>query len=201
MIKNIIFDVGNVLVEVRSVDAMLEQGFSKERAERIYASTLGNPGWKEMDRGVLSREECIALLKKGLDEPLQKDLDLYFEKAVWHFVRPFPYTRLWLEELKNKGYKLYILSNYPSWLWTANSENAFNFLDLIDGKVVSGFEKVIKPDAAIYELLLSRYKLVPSESVFIDDLAVNIEGAKRQGINGIQFLSHEDAVSKLAGLL
>lgn len=201
MIRNIVFDVGSVLVHVRPVEAMTDLGYDKDKAEETIRATLGNPIWRELDRGVMRREDVFASLKKGLSPDVQEGIDFFFEKAVWNFVKPFPYSRHWLSSLKERGYKLFILSNYPAWLWSENEKNIFDFLDSIDGKVVSGFEGVIKPDPAIYQLLLSRYSLTASECVFLDDMEENITGARAQGLHGIHFTSYEQASGELEQLL
>ncbi len=201
MIRNIVFDVGSVLVQVRPIEALVDCGFDRKRAEAVVKSTFGKIGWKELDRGRMSKEDAIAALKDGEEASLQQDIDFFFEKAVWNFVTPFPYTRAWLTSLRERGFKIFLLSNYPAWLWSANEKDVFNFIDCIDGKVVSGFEKVIKPDPAIYQLLLSRYSLVASECVFFDDMEENVVAARKEGFNGIHFTSYDQASGELEQLL
>lgn len=78
----------------------------------------------------------------------------------------------------------------------------FDFTDLIDGKVVSGFEKLVKPQPEIYELLLSRYKLKPQECVFLDDRIANVEAARKMGIESIHVSgTQEEAIEDLNELL
>ncbi len=201
MIRNIVFDVGSVLVRVRPEEALTDLGFARDRAEATVRAALGNPVWRELDRGVMKKEDVFAAMKAGLPPAVQEDIGFFFEKAVWNFVKPFPYARTWLSSLRERGYRIFLLSNYPAWLWTVNEQNAFDFLDCIDGKVVSGFEGVIKPDPAIYRLLLSRYSLTASECVFLDDVAENIAGARSEGFSGIVFSSYEQASAELEGLL
>lgn len=201
MIRNIVFDVGSVLVRVRPGEAMTDLGVSEEKAEEAVMATLGNPIWRELDRGVMRKEEVIAAIKEGRTPEVQAGIDFFFEKAVWNFVEPFPYSRDWLSSLRNRGYKVFLLSNYPAWLWTVNEQNAFDFLDCIDGKVVSGFEHIIKPDPAIYQLLLSRYSLTASECVFLDDMEENVAAARREGFSGIVFRTYGQASAELENLL
>ncbi|MCR5620803.1 MAG: HAD family phosphatase [Treponema sp.] len=201
MIRNIVFDVGSVLVRVRPVEAMTDLGYDRSKAEETINATLGNPTWKELDRGVMRKEDVFEILKKGLPPSVQEGIDFFFEKAVWDFVKPYPYSHRWLSSLKERGYKVFLLSNYPAWLWTVNEKNTFDFLDCIDGKVVSGFEGVIKPSPAIYQLLLSRYSLTASECVFLDDMEENVIGARTEGLHGIHFTSYEQASGELEQLL
>lgn len=72
-----------------------------------------------------------------------------------------------------------------------------SFVNDVDGKVVSGFVNMIKPQPEIYKCLLEKYNLVPSECVFIDDRMDNVEAARQVGINGIQFAGYEAANNEL----
>ena len=76
-------------------------------------------------------------------------------------------------------------------------EHIFTFTQYVDGKIVSGVEKLIKPDHRIYRCLMDRYGLVPSECVFTDDLLKNIEAAKETGLNAVQFTNYEDVKNTL----
>lgn len=95
---------------------------------------------------------------------------------------------------------MYLLSNYPVGLFEIHSPH-FTFLPYTDGRVVSGYVKCVKPDERIYRCLLEKYSLRPQECVFLDDLAENVEGAKKLGIHGICFLGYEDANAKLERML
>jgi putative hydrolase of the HAD superfamily len=103
-----------------------------------------------------------------------------------------------LDSLKEKGLKIYLLSNYPKSIFALHEERGkFTFIDKIDGRVVSGFEGMVKPDAEIYKLLMDRYGLKAEECVFIDDRPENIEAAKALGMEGIVFESYEQASEEL----
>lgn len=87
--------------------------------------------------------------------------------------------------LKERGYKLYLLSNAPDYFYENISH--YRVFDLFDGFVVSGCEKVVKPDRRIYEIVLERFGLRAEECVFFDDLEKNVEGAKAVGIEAYRF--------------
>ena len=95
---------------------------------------------------------------------------------------------------------MYILSNYPVSYFEVHKAG-FEFLKHTDGRVVSGYVKLLKPDPAIYRCLLEKYQLKAEECIFVDDLKANAEGACSVGIHGIQFLSYEDANEKIEQLL
>ncbi len=200
MIRNIIFDIGQVLVDFRWQAYMRDLGFEDEVIETLGKKTVLAPIWGELDLGVRPEEDVYedmyklvpqyeAQLRRFLDEP--KDL-----------VRPFPDTRGWLSGLKHRGYRLFLLSNYPRSMFLLHERTRFDFMDLIDGKVVSGFEQVVKPQPGIYELLLSRYNLKPQECVFLDDRLANVEAARKMGIESIHVSgTQEEAIEDLNELL
>ena len=124
-----------------------------------------------------------------------------FDK-VWEnrdkLVKPYDYSVPWIRSLKERGYHVYLLSNYPRDIFTLHAGNgSFPFLDYVDGKVVSGFVQMIKPDADIYKCLMDKYTLKPEECIFIDDREENIQGAINVGMQGIVFQNYRQASSEL----
>lgn len=99
---------------------------------------------------------------------------------------PYPVTERWLSYIREKGMKMYYLSNYSDEMY-CQSEERLSFLKAFDGGVFSWEEKCMKPDPKIYEILLKRYKIVPEQSLFFDDRPENVEGARKVGINGVVF--------------
>jgi len=105
-------------------------------------------------------------------------------------------------QLKEAGLKVYLLSNYPREVFALHTEcGSFPFLEKVDGKVVSGFVKMIKPNADIYKYLLKEYSLCADECVFIDDREENVEAARTLGMKGIVFECYEQAHRELERLL
>ena len=100
-----------------------------------------------------------------------------------------------------RGYKVYLLSNYPRDAYKMHEAKHFDFASVVDGKVISGIERMSKPDPRIYRLLCERYSLIPGECVFLDDREVNIKAAIAEGMQGIVFTSYEDAQEKLEEIL
>lgn len=198
MIKNIIFDIGQVLASFRWREYIEEFGYSDEVMERLGKATVLSPYWNEVDRGVKTRDEIVELCvayDKGIEEEIRK-----FYEDTSRLVVEFDYSYDWVKELKDKGYMIYLLSNYGEENF-AHIKDVFRFFTLVDGAVISYQEKCIKPEERIYRTLLERYDLVPSECVFIDDLAANIEGARKLGIQGIQFLTLTQVEEELSRLL
>lgn len=194
MIKNLIFDIGNVLADFRWKEFLQDKGFDEEMIKRIAAASILNPLWCEFDRGAWTEEELIENFVREAPE-LEKELHLAYDD-VHGIVAPRGYAIPWLQELKAKGYRLLYLSNF-SRKAEAECSDALDFLPYMDGGVLSYREKLIKPDPAIYQLLLARYGLVPEECVFLDDTLANVEAAEALGIHGIHFITREQAEEEL----
>lgn len=201
MIKNIIFDIGGVLVEFHPEKTIRDMGLPEEEVQAIAYGTGLSPIWAEFDRGVMSREEVIKLMLKGISDSYKADAERFLRKEALKTVTPYDYAAEWVSGLKERGYNIYLLTNYSDWMFDYHFEHTFTFSKFVDGMVVSGKVKCIKPDARIYQEILNKYSLNPAESVFIDDRLENVVGAKAQGIHGIQFTNIEDVKSKLEHLL
>lgn len=199
MVKNVIFDIGNVLVDFRWRGLMENLGIGKEEQDVFEHSVFGSRWWKELDHGIMDEAEAVNHIRKE-NEKYQEAFELVWE----HFdelVEPYEYALPWISQLKEEGYQVYLLSNYPKTLFeTHEKKGKFPFLREVDGKVVSAFVKMVKPNADIYECLMNKYQLKPEECVFIDDRPENIEGAKALGMQGIVFYNYEQACRELEQL-
>lgn len=200
MIKNLIFDIGGVLVDFRPAGVLKELGVSEEHARVILQESIASPLWQEMDRGVLPEDEVIRAMREHIPEEMREEYDRFIYEGKPRLTIPFAYSEQWLKQFHDRGYGVYILSNYPVSYFEAHKDG-FAFLNHTDGRVVSGYVKLLKPDPAIYRCLLEKYQLKAEECIFVDDLEVNAEGARSVGIHGIRFLSYEDANAKIEQLL
>ena len=97
----------------------------------------------------------------------------------------------------DKGYRLYILSNYGAWTYAKTKDQSLGFLKDVDGALFSFEVKQIKPEPEIYHSLLERFHLRAEECVFLDDRQNNVDGAIACGISAIRFTGYEDARQKL----
>jgi putative hydrolase of the HAD superfamily len=200
MIRNIVFDIGMVLADFRWKEYMLRDlGFAPEVMETFVKRLVLDPVWDEFDLGVRPTEEIITEMKERLPE-YPKERELFF-LHIEDIAASYPYSEPWIRELKERGYAVYLLSNYPRDVFRIHEKKHFGFAALVDGKVVSGFERLSKPDPAIYRVLLDRYALKAEECVFLDDRQVNIDTALSLGMQGIVFTSYEDARVRLEELL
>lgn len=194
MIKNIVFDIGNVLTDYAWNKHVHSFGFSEEVCERVAAATVKSREWAEFDRGVLSTEQVVELLVKndpGVEDEIRK-----FTSDMSGLVEKAEYAIPWIQELKAKGYGVYYLSNFSEKA-EHDCAHALDFLPYADGGILSYQDQLIKPDAEIYRCLLDRYQLNAEECVFLDDLEENVEAARAQGMQGIVFTTKDAAVLEL----
>ncbi|MBD7913580.1 HAD family phosphatase [Clostridium sp. Sa3CUN1] len=181
MYKNIIFDLGNVLLSFNPME-YLKSKISEEKIQEVYKAIFQSEEWIMLDRGTITEKEAINnIIEKN--SIYRDDISLAFED--WYAIlKPIEETIKVLEDLKSKGYNIYYLSNFHELAFKEVSTKN-SFFELFDGGVVSYEEKIIKPEEEIYRLILKRYNLIPSETIFIDDTKVNVEGAEKLGITTI----------------
>lgn len=199
MIKNIVFDVGKVLVYYEPDWLMDKLGYDEETKKRMKAAMFHSAAWDEGDRGVLSKEELLETFIAN-DPEIEEQICFCYEH-VEGAIELMPHVIEWMEDLKSRGYHLYVISNY--------GENTFEktvdkmaFIPYMEGMIFSYQYKMIKPDLIIYEQLLKEYNLDGSECVFIDDRQVNIDAAVEAGFAaGVLFQDYEQAKSDLNVLL
>ena len=194
MIRNIVFDVGNVLAHFRYREYMRDLGFDSELEEYFVEKVIMSDYWSLMDNGLVDdamAEEHFRKEMPGYEKELAE-----FWKDIEHIVSEYDYSEWLVRTLKEKGYKVYALSNYPDKLSDMHWAK-FRFLPLMDGYIISAKEKLIKPDPAIYKLLESRFGISLNESIFVDDREVNVEAAEKLGMTGILFTGLEDLKTKL----
>lgn len=201
MIKNIIFDIGNVLASFRWKDHFRDLGFTGEAFDRIAAATVLHPTmWNEFDRSLMSDEEIIARCIEREPE-YEKEIRRLFETTAG-LVEEYSYSYDWIKSLKKRGYKVYLLSNYGKTSFeAARDKGRLSFLPLVDGGVISYEVKIVKPEPGIYQALLAKYGLRAEECVFLDDKPENIEAAKALGFHGIVVESKEQAEKEMEELI
>ena len=191
MIKNILFDMGNVLIYFDRNLFMDRLGLSKEDQALLNRELFVSLEWVRMDRGSLVEEQAVELICQRLPERLHEAA----EQLVCHWDEPLiPVPGMYelIEELKAAGYGIYLLSNASlrqHAYWPRIEASKF-----FDGTLISADEGLMKPQPEIYRLILERFGLKAEESFFIDDLPANIEGAFYCGMPGAVF--HND-VAKL----
>ena len=145
------------------------------------------------------KEAELRALFKAHVPGFEKEVDRLWD-SLSDITRVMPYTEAWLGSLKERGCRLYVLSNYGRHAFEM-SLPCYAFLSLMDGRLISFEIQKIKPEPELYRELCRRYGLKPEESVFLDDRAANIEEARKLGFRGIVFESYEQASAALEEIL
>ena len=181
MYKNIIFDLGNVLLSFNPKD-YLKSKISEDRIDNVYKAIFQSEEWVMLDRGTITEKDAINRIIER-NNTYRDDINLAF-KDWYDILRPIEDAVEVLTKLKKNGYNIYYLSNFHELAFKeVTTKN--NFFELFDGGVVSYAEKLIKPEEEIYKLILKRYNLNPRETIFIDDTKSNVDGASKLGIKAI----------------
>ena len=184
MIKNIIFDFGGVLLDWNP-RYLYKSYFNNDEEMEHFLADICNGEWNIRQDAGRPFAEAVKELKAKFPEYAEA-IQMYDDDWEKMLKCELPESIDLLKELKFMGYGIYGLTN-----WSAEKIGYafanYSFFSLFDGIVVSGVEKVVKPDRKIYEILLERYSLKPGECVFIDDNQDNVDMAKVLGINAIRF--------------
>ena len=198
--KNIIFDVGDVLLDYRWQQMLMDYGLDEAEAYRVGRELFDDPDglWHEYDLAVKSQEEIIQEFEQK--HPKDAEVIRWFisHGEYMHVARP----AIWklVHQLKEAGYHLYILSNYPELLFKKHTQYA-DFMDDMEGMVVSYMLHVGKPERIVYQTLCDRYGLNKEECLFFDDRAENVQGAIDFGMRAKRVLSAKGLAVDLEELL
>jgi epoxide hydrolase-like predicted phosphatase len=198
--QNIIFDLGGVLIKWKPNDiiADLFKNHPRETIKKLqneFSKVFSHQSWSDLERGKITNEEAISNLPESID----KTSFSFFLEHFHKYLTPLEKGLSILRRVKHAGFNTYVLSNFHKtpfeMVYARNS-----FWNLFEGMVVSYRESVMKPEKEIYEILLTRYNLNPHESIFIDDLQKNLDGAKKLGIDGILCTSQRSMQTDLEQL-
>lgn len=184
MIKNIVFDLGDVLLEFKP-ERYLERKFSDPaKCRRLYEAIFQSDLWIELDRGTVTAGEAMAAICRRCPG-LKRDIELVF--SDWESILiPIEGTVSILEELKRAEFQLYALSNFHLSAFE-KVYRRYHFFKLFDGLVISAKIKRVKPEPEIYQYLLEKYSLKAGETLFIDDRPANLAPAHDLGFKTIHF--------------
>lgn len=198
MIKNIILDVGMVLVDFCWADLLEKLGITGEDFTAVADATVRTDDWNEYDRSTKTDEELLLALKANAPQ-YAPQIQLFWDHMA-EMIRQYPYAKPWITALKKKGYQVYILSNYSRRTYELTRQEGLDFLPLTDGAVFSFETGYIKPEKEIYHILMDQYNLKPEECVFIDDNAPNLAYPKEIGWSTVLFQSFAQVREDLAAL-
>jgi epoxide hydrolase-like predicted phosphatase len=197
MIKNILFDIGSVLVSFKPYDYIREAVQDKNVADKLYKVIFCGREWQRLDEGTITEDEAFQCFSKSCPE--YREIIEKIRYDWYRILTPINGTIDIFHKLKKKGYKTYILSNYHDKAFDM-IYNKYDFFKSFDGMVISSRVKLLKPDKKIFYKLIDGYHINPEETVYIDDLQINLDAAEKLGFVTILFKSPEELDKQLKAL-
>ncbi len=187
-VKAVVFDLGGVLIDW-DPRYLYRKLLADEAAVEEFLATVCTPEWNaEQDRGRPFAEGIAELVERY---PAQAAaIAAYAERWPEMLGGDIPGTVELLAELRAAGMPMYALTNWSAETFVVARER-FPFLDWFDGVLVSGEERMIKPDPRFFRLLVDRFGLRPETTFFVDDSEANVEAARRLGLDAVRFIGPE----------
>ncbi|MDO4400174.1 MAG: HAD family phosphatase [Coriobacteriia bacterium] len=196
-IKNIVFDIGGVLADYNVNGFLSAKGFDATMIKRILKASVMTPYWEMFERGAITEEEALQGFASA-DPEIEHELRVAFS-SVEGMLTAKDFAIPLVKSLKAAGFRVYYLSNYSQKAYNECGES-LAFMPYMDGGIVSFRVGKTKPDPAMYRQFLEEYQLDAGECVFVDDTPANVEAARALGFAGVDFVSYDDLIARLAEL-
>ena len=200
MLKNLVFDLGTVLIEWNSEKILTYFEPEKERRQVLRQAIFESGVWHQTDKGELSLKEACEEVLTQLDASYHsaiKNIFYHWYEVVYVYSDLQERIRLWVAQ----DYRIYILSTTCEIFYHIEKAGLLPIYPLLSGYILSSEVGVVKPEAEIYQKLLKKYNLNPVESVFIDDIQANLDTAAELGFETILSTSETENISAMEDLL
>jgi putative hydrolase of the HAD superfamily len=182
MVKNIIFDLGNVLISFIPSEYLKKLNYPANIRNTIINDIFQSEEWKKLDNGDITVREAIdAIVPRSALK--REEIALVFNLRA-DMMFPLDDNVRLLPALKKQGFRVYYLSNFHMDIFEIVSHDYY-FFRYFDGGIISADVKLSKPDERIYRLILKKYSLKPEESLYIDDIEENVNAAEKAGMKGL----------------
>jgi putative hydrolase of the HAD superfamily len=192
MIRNIVFDLGNVLISFRPSEYLEKNNYPLAKRQIILSDVFWSKEWLLLDNGDLTPGEAIDSIAEK-SSLTKQEIALIFNKRT-DIMFPLDDTIKILPGLKEEGYMLYYLSNFPADIFD-EVKRSYPFFKYFDGGIISSDVRFSKPDSGIFNVFLEKYNLRADECFYIDDIEENVIAAVSFGMKGF-FTSGSTDVSK-----
>lgn len=191
MIRNIIFDIGGVLLDYNPKTYLDKLNIEESKRKELNNIIFHNSKWKDCLNGFITNSELIEYLVKENKKYKDEIKQILSKENLKYMLPPKQEMIEYYKSLKQKGYKIYLCSNITEDTYNYINDS-FEIIQLADGGVFSCFENISKPNVEIYKKLIKKYNLDIEKSILIDDTKRNIISANDIGLNGILFNNIED---------
>lgn len=194
---NVVFDLGGVVIRW-DPELIVSRYTDDPQLRRVLLDGIfKQPDWVELDRGTLPLDRALRRAAERTGLSLETITDAY--AAVAPTMVPIEATLRIIERAKSAGARLYCLSNmHRTSIESLNRR--FGITDMFDGSIISCYEKTVKPEPRIFQLLLKRYDLAADECVFVDDTKTNTDAARDLGFKTVHFRSPEQCTRELESM-
>ncbi|UOO81849.1 HAD family phosphatase [Uruburuella testudinis] len=193
MKKTVIFDLGNVLLRW-DPRAILRRFSDDEQERRAYAQVLSGQCWQALDAGLIEYDKALKFYAGLLQKP-QSEIERLMQ-TMRESLAPLPLGVALLRDLHQQGVDLICISNMPLHA-IRYLRHRYDYWPLFRGMVISAEVQFIKPDPAIFRYALETYGLNPAQTLFIDDMQVNIDAAAALGIAGVCYQNRPQDVEQV----
>lgn len=198
MIRNVIFDLGNVLLSFRPSEYFDKHKYPPAIKATILSDIFSSKEWFMLDKGEITTPEAIDAI--ALKSSLKKEEIAHIFNLRTDLMFPLDLNVRLLPELKKQGFRLFYLSNFPSDIFDEVRSGYF-FFKYFDGGLISADAKFSKPDIEIFRILSEKYSLKPEECLFIDDIEENVKTAEIFGMKGMVTFGSPDISKETNGVL
>ena len=198
MIKSLVFDLGNVLISFVPSEYLIKKNYPEIIRNTILTEIFNSEEWLRLDNGDITLNEAIESL--SVKSSLKKEeIALVFSFRA-DIMFPLDDNVRLLPALKKQGFKLYYLSNFPLDIFE-EIKNDYFFFRYFEGGIISSEVKLSKPDLRIFKLLIDKYSLKPEESLYIDDIEINVKSAISSGMQGLTTFGSPKITEELEKIL
>jgi FMN phosphatase YigB (HAD superfamily) len=185
MIRNIVFDLGNVLISFKPSEFLEKNNYPEIKRNIILTDIFCSNEWLLLDNGDISTEDAINAICEN-SALKRAEIARIFNSRTEIFY-PIRNNIKILPELKERGFKLYYISNFPIDIYD-DVKNAYPFFEIFDGGIISAEVNLSKPDIRIFKVFLEKFRLNSEECLYLDDIEKNVNSAVLTGMKG--FTTH-----------
>ena len=201
MIKNVIFDIGGVIVKFKKETYLDPLGLDEATKNYLIDEILFTEDWFQMSIGKMTEQEFLANAKKRHPDYYDLAKSVFEIDTLKKLLPVYQQTLRLVEKIKAKGYRLFIISDLEESNVRYVENEIPNIHDLFEDIIYSCRVGMVKKFGEVFDLAINRFNIVPEESIFIDDTQINLDQAAKRGINTFRFTDPSVHIAELEKLL